>query len=87
MEEFKDKPFVLLGINTDASRSALKEGLEKHKITWPVIYDGPPGEGISNTWNILAYPTVYLIDHKGVIHSRGEYSLRELVAKAMAEAE
>jgi hypothetical protein len=69
VEKLKDKPFVLLGINSDESRSALKKIIEKEKITWPNIYQGRPGsEGsISEKWNVQGWPTIYVLDHEGVI--------------------
>ncbi|MCP5117626.1 MAG: hypothetical protein GY953_42930 [bacterium] len=50
------KPFTLLRINVDESRSALKKIIEKERITWPNIRDGPPVEGeIADTWNVRSY--------------------------------
>ncbi len=66
------KPFTLLGINSDESRSALKKTLEDEHITWPNIHDGPPGEGkIANRWNIESWPMIYILDHTGKIRHRG----------------
>lgn len=87
-KELEGKPFTLLGINTDASRSALEKGIKKHGVTWPVIYDGPPDEGISNAWNINAYPAVYIVDHNGTIRfngSRGGKSVHELLNEVPAK--
>lgn len=64
----KDKPFTLLGINSDQSRSALKKIMRDEKITWPNIYDGQPGQGeIANKWNVQGWPTIYVLDHEGII--------------------
>lgn len=87
-----DRPFVLLGINSDQSRSALKKTIKDEKITWPNIYDGPPGTGpIAKKWNVNGWPTIYVIDHKGIIRHKGlrddalEEAARRLVRKAERE--
>ena len=68
VQRLKDQPFTLLGINSDESRSALKKIIAEQKITWPNIYDGPPGQGkIAQAWNVRGWPTIYVIDHEGII--------------------
>ena len=70
-KRLKDQPFTLLGINSDESRSALQKILDKQSITWPQIYDGQPGKGtIAKTWNVHGWPTIYVLDHEGVIRYR-----------------
>lgn len=69
VKRLKDKPFVLLGINSDKSRSALKKTIEKEKITWPNIFDGMPGP-IAKRWNVQGWPTIYVLDAKGVIRAK-----------------
>ncbi len=62
------KPFVILGVNSDAARSGLKEILEKEKITWRSWWDGGSLEGpIATKWNVVPWPTLYLLDHQGII--------------------
>ena len=71
VERLKDRPFTLLGINSDQSRSALQKNLVDEKITWPNIFDGPAGQGpVANTWNVHSWPTIYLIDAVGVIRAK-----------------
>lgn len=71
VKKLESKPFVLLGINSDGSRSALKKIMADNDITWPNIYDGSPGKGeIANRWNVHGWPTIYVIDHEGVIRHR-----------------
>ena len=67
----KDRPFTLLGINSDSSRSALKKILKKENITWPSIYGGPSRENaIAQQWNLQGWPTIYIIDHEGIIRAK-----------------
>jgi peroxiredoxin len=69
VKKFADKPFTLLGINSDESRSALKKVIEKESITWPNIFDGRPGP-LAAQWNVFSWPTIYVLDHQGVIRYR-----------------
>lgn len=85
----KDKPFTLLGINSDESRSALTKIVADEKITWPNIYDGPAGEGpIAKQWNVFGWPTIYVLDQKGVIRHRDLQGkkLDEAVDKLLQES-
>lgn len=88
VKRLKDKPFTLLGINSDSSRSALKKIIKDEEITWPNIYGGPPGENqIAKQWNVYGWPTIYILDHEGVIRHKGlrdeamEKAVNELLAK------
>ncbi len=87
------QPFTLLGINSDQGRSALKQTMKDENITWPNIYDGPPGQGdIANRWNVHGWPTIYVLDHEGVIRQRDlrgeqlEKAVQELIAKIPKDA-
>src|SRR5206468_10813642 len=68
VEKLKDKPFVILGVNSDASRDLVKQVSEKEKLTWRSFWDGGSTNGpIASRWNVSGWPTLYLIDHNGVI--------------------
>jgi hypothetical protein len=86
VKRLADKPFTLLGINSDESRSALKKIVEKENITWPNIYEGKRG-AIAGRWNVHSWPMIYILDHEGVIRDRDlrdealEKAVNELLAK------
>jgi hypothetical protein len=66
----KDKPFALLGVHVGGlNAKQLKEVMEKQQITWRSFVDGGnAGAGpIATNWILSATPTLYVIDHKGVI--------------------
>lgn len=67
VERLKDKPFALIGINSDGDRSALQKILEKEKITWRQAVDGSTEGPIATAWNVSGWPTIYILDDKGVI--------------------
>jgi hypothetical protein len=94
VKNLADKPFALVGVNSDPDLEKLKPVLEKEKITWRSFTNGPEGTGgpISKAWNVRGWPTLYLIDHKGVIRhkylgSPGDKALDQAIEKLVAEAE
>jgi len=89
VERLKDKPFALVSISADDKVETLKEFLEKEKMPWTHWWEGRRKGGIINDWNIEAFPTIYVIDHKGVIRHKGlrGEELEKAVAKLVAEAE
>ena len=82
MEKLAGRPFALVGVNSDDSKEKLKGILEKERITWRSFFDGGGTQGpIATAWNVSGWPTIYLIDHEGVIR---EKNLRdEALAKAI----
>ena len=89
VERLKDRPFVLLSVNTDEKVETLREALEKGEITWRCWWDGEPGGTITSRWNIQGYPTVFAIDHEGIIRYNriGEEGLEEAVERLLSELE
>ncbi len=77
---FRNEPFVLLGVNADSSREALAEAQERLQVPCRSWWDR--GLRICDAWDVQALPTVYLLDHRGVIrfHATGA-SLDELEPK------
>ena len=69
----KDEPFALIGINSDRDLDALRPRLEEENITWRSFWNGPQGTGgpISARWNVRGWPTIYILDHEGVIRFKG----------------
>ncbi|HEV8061244.1 MAG TPA: TlpA disulfide reductase family protein [Gemmataceae bacterium] len=71
VERLRDKPFVLLGVNCDTDEEALKEALVKQKITWRSFRNKQgTDQTISSEWDVIGFPTLYLVDHKGFIRKR-----------------
>ena len=66
------KPFALLGVNGDQDQQKLKERMKQEYITWPSWRDGSStDEPISTAWHVRGWPTVYVLDEKGVIRYKG----------------
>ena len=70
VERLKDKPFALLGINSDGTAEELKKILEKQKIVWRQAVDGDTSGPWATKWNVNGWPTIYVLDAQGVIRHR-----------------
>jgi len=66
VQKYEGKPFVLLGVNTDAAREKLQKAQKKYELNWRSWWDGSGGP-ISAQWKVEGFPTLFLIDHKGMI--------------------
>ena len=92
VKKFTGKPFILLGVNSD-SKSRANDAIKKNELTWPSWWDGGDTSGpIARAWGVRAWPTLLLIDHKGVIRQRWEGSpgnevLDAEIGKLIADAE
>ncbi|MCI0657724.1 MAG: HEAT repeat domain-containing protein [Acidobacteria bacterium] len=87
MECLKDQPFALIGINSDGSAAKVNKILKKELITWRNAIDGTQRGPIASQWRVHAWPTIYVLDAKGVIRfkdARGE-QLDQAVAKLLKE--
>jgi hypothetical protein len=88
VEKFKDRPFVILGVNSDASRELVKQVSEKEKLTWRSFWDGGSTDGpIASRWNVNGWPTLYLIDYTGTIVRQAGQRDDELIEQKVKEAE
>ena len=67
VQKLQNKPFALLGVNSDDDREQLKEVLKKEEITWRSFWAGGIGGLIPTHWQVSGWPTIFLIDKKGVI--------------------
>ena|SRR5947209_572091 len=75
VKRMENKPFALLGINSDSDREKIKQRMKEEKITWPCWWDKSTDGPIATAWNVRGWPTIYVLDSKGVIRSmdvRGE---------------
>ena len=62
------EPFALIGVNSDKDKGELKKVLEKEEITWRSFWNGGGTDGpISTRWNVHGWPTIYVLDARGVI--------------------
>jgi thiol-disulfide isomerase/thioredoxin len=82
------RPFVLLGVNGDEDMGRLRYQMERNGVTWRSWLDGGPDGAISRRWNIKHWPSVFVIDSKGVIRysgGRDEVGLDDAVVRLLEE--
>ena len=67
----KDKPFALIGVNSDRMERA-KKAVEENKINWRSFQNAHPGRPeISEDWAVRGWPTIVVLDGDGTIRYRG----------------
>ncbi|MCB7129880.1 MAG: TlpA family protein disulfide reductase [Candidatus Brocadiales bacterium] len=65
------KPFAIVGVNSDTDDEAIANAVATHKITWRSFRNIRADETkISVEWDVLGWPTLYLIDHEGIIREK-----------------
>jgi thiol-disulfide isomerase/thioredoxin len=69
VEKLKGKPFVLVGVSADAKKETLTAFMEKNDMPWTHWWNGAQG-GVLSELGITAFPTIYLVDHTGVIRNK-----------------
>ena len=87
VKHFEGKKFKLVSVSADAKKETLTKFLEKEEMPWTHWWNGAKG-GLVEEYQIRFYPTVYIIDGKGVIrakHLRGD-DLEKFVDKLLAES-
>ena len=69
VEKYEDEPFAIVGVNSDKDRAQIAALCEKQEISWRSFWNGPEGSRgpISSAWNVQGWPTLYILDAKGVI--------------------
>jgi hypothetical protein len=90
VERLKGKPFALLGINSDDTRDEARQAIDKHQLAWRSWWDGgTTGGPIQTAYDIAHWPTIFVLDPRGVIRHidvRGE-ELDKAVDALLAEVE
>jgi thiol-disulfide isomerase/thioredoxin len=85
------KPFVLLSVSVDTEKATLTEFMATEKMPWNHWWDGAKGP-VAKMFKIRAFPTLFLIDAKGVVRKKwvgspGNEALDKAVEELVAEAE
>jgi thiol-disulfide isomerase/thioredoxin len=66
----KDKPFALVSVSFDEKKETLTKFLESNKMPWTHWWNGQTGM-INKELGISSFPTIYVLDSKGVIRYKG----------------
>lgn len=70
VKRLQGKPFAIIGVNSDP-KDHVKKAIKEKNLTWRSFWDGGrTGGPIATKWNVTAWPTIYVLDAKGVIRYR-----------------
>ncbi len=64
------KPFALVSVNTDVDAETLRNSIRDGEITWRCWRDGGLEGPICKDWDVTSFPTVYVLDGRGVIRAK-----------------
>lgn len=80
VKKLADKPFALIGVNSDRDLENIREIVKEKDISWRSFWNGENGvDGpISTKWNVISWPAIYIIDHEGVIRYKSEQRGKKL---------
>ena len=90
VENMQGRPFAFLGVSADETREELRDTVKEKDVTWRNWWDG---EGkIQFDYGVEAYPTIFLLDAKGVVREMFEGTpsrekLEQAVERLVQEAE
>jgi thiol-disulfide isomerase/thioredoxin len=90
VKKLEKKPFKLVSVSCDNDKETLTSFFEKEPMPWDHWFDGPQGT-VAKLFRVRAFPTLYLIDHTGVIRNKwignpGNDKLEKAVEDLVAEA-
>ena len=88
VEELKDEPFALIGVNSDQTIERAKKAIEENKLNWRSFQNAPEDRDrkISDDWAVRGWPTIVVLDAEFKIRYRGHSGdaatevVRELLA-------
>jgi thiol-disulfide isomerase/thioredoxin len=71
LELYGNWPFAILSVETGSSPDAAKKAKALERLSYRSWWDAVPASGgpgrIASAWNVAGYPSVYVLDAKGVI--------------------
>ena len=86
VEEYKNQPFAIVGINSDKTLQHLRSLMKEKDLNWPTFFDGGgTGGPIATKWGVRGWPTVFILDHNGVIQHKGRSGIDEVIARLVSD--
>ncbi len=91
MKKYADKPFALVGVNSDTDKKRLPKRMKRYEVTWRSFWNGPQGPfgTISKEWNVPTWPWVVVLDADGVVRHQAadDVGLEDVIDELLAELE
>jgi len=69
VKKLVNEPFALVSISADAKKETLTDFIKKEPMPWTHWWNGASG-GIIADWNVEFFPTIYVLDAKGIIRHK-----------------
>jgi alkyl hydroperoxide reductase subunit AhpC len=70
VKRLENRPFALIGVNSDPDLEKLKEQNKNQQITWRSFWDQTTSGPIAKQYRVQGWPTIYVLDENGVIRAR-----------------
>lgn len=87
VQKYENKPFAIVGVNSDPTLEFLRTVMKEKDLTWPSFFDGGgTGGPIATRWGVRGWPTVYVIDHNGIISEGDRGNLDEAIERLVKAA-
>ncbi len=91
VEQYENEPFAIVGVNSDQDLGKLAALREAQNLSWRSFWDGADGRSgpIADAWDVHGWPTVYVLDAKGVIRYKSvgadEAAIDKTIQELLAE--
>lgn len=70
--QYHGRGFEVIGVNLDSDVSAVEPFLKQHRVDWPQVHQpGGLESEPAQSFGIISLPTMFLVDKKGKVISRG----------------
>jgi hypothetical protein len=96
MQQFGGQGFTVLGVDCErhGNKDQARQMMQREEITWPNWWSPLSENRINKSWKVSEsdIPNVTILDHRGIIRRRGDYSnpsswpdLTQLIEQLLAE--
>jgi hypothetical protein len=75
----------MIGVNSDKDREELRAAVVEQMLPWRSFWDRSTSGPIATKWNVRSWPTLFVIDHRGVIREKYREPPGVEVLEAMIE--
>lgn len=91
VQRLKNEPFALVGVDSDRDKDEFRKKAAAMGVTWRSSWQGSTEGPIPTQWGVEGWPTLYLIDAKGLIRKvwlgpAGSALLDQAIDELVAEA-
>ncbi|MHB1556670.1 MAG: redoxin domain-containing protein [Isosphaeraceae bacterium] len=67
LEKHRDRLFTIVSVDTDDNIETLRQSIASKQITWRCWWDGGVDGPITTRWGIVGFPTIFVLDRRGLI--------------------